>query len=176
MPRRGVAILAAIVLVTGCGRGIVGTPVAGLPAEPWDPCSIPTPAIAATGLDSDLVQSGWVDGVVVDDWLLCVWQGPANNPSYFFRVLFSTKYSLNDVRTNPAYEDFDEIVVGEHNWLKYRSNALPASERCDIAFETTSGVVTTAVEVKGSHTAIDDPCNLVVRHTGDLAQYFPPQP
>ncbi|WP_072806938.1 DUF3558 domain-containing protein [Rhodococcoides yunnanense] len=175
MQRRGVATLAAVLLASACGNHVEGTPLAGSPAEPWDPCSIPAQAIEATGLDPISKKEGWTEGIAVDEWALCTWQGNTPNSSYFFRVLFSNQRDLEDIRFNPLYTDISTIAVGQHNWLQYRSKAIPADSRCDVAFQTIEGVAAVAVEVLGGLPPLGTPCDIVYRHAYTLIEEFPPQ-
>ncbi|WP_084727877.1 DUF3558 family protein [Rhodococcoides yunnanense] len=174
MQRRGVAILAAIVLVTGCGRGIDGTPVAGIPAEPWDPCTIPAQAIEATGLDPKVADHGWGAGISVPDWARCTWKGPQLKPWYFFGVLFSQVHTLDEVRDRPGNSGLADLRLADRDAILFFSNILDKDENCSAAFETKFGVAWLTVDAIGSTGPMGEPCTVLKDHVADLIDHFPP--
>lgn len=175
MRKRWAVIAAVIWFIAGCGGGVDGVEVTGVPQEQWDPCSIPADAIAGTGLDPASKREGFGDGIVVDDWSMCIWEGRTSRSDYYYRVLFSVQHKLDDVRTNPVYTNFRDIASADHAWVEYRPRAFSVGDRCDVAFETPAGVVTTAVEVFGGLPPMAAACETVYRHTAELIAFFPPQ-
>lgn len=173
--RRRVLALGAALFVAGCGGGAEGSPVAEEQAPVFEPCSIPADAIEATGLQTTTVDEGWSDGIEVDDWTRCVWESTDTRSSYFFRMLFSARHNLDDIRNNPVYTEMSDIRVGDHTWLQYKFNSTARATRCNVAFGTTEGVAIAVVRLISQDTPGVDPCALVLHHAEDLSAYFPSQ-
>ncbi|WP_072806935.1 DUF3558 family protein [Rhodococcoides yunnanense] len=174
MQGRGVAILAAIVLITGCGRGVDGTPLAGAPAEPWDPCSIPAQAVEATGLHLAPEGGGWGEGIVVEDWTRCVWEWKGRDSQHSVRALASQAHSVSDIRVDTQYADFSEMNVAGRAATQFHFSAYPPAKRCGIAFDTSAGVVILTISEEGKSTTSDS-CQVLLRHASSLSDYIPPR-
>ncbi|WP_072806936.1 DUF3558 domain-containing protein [Rhodococcoides yunnanense] len=172
MQRRGVATLAAVLLASACGNGVGGTPVAGAPAEPWDPCSIPTQVIETTGLDPTSKKDGWPEGLDVDDWRLCTWQGPQPSPWYFFSVRFSTDYTLDDAKNDVAYLDLADISAPDRGMVSYRTRTRAPLD-CNVAVDAANGTAKISLDVIGSASAQSDPCQVLLKHANDVLDQIP---
>jgi hypothetical protein len=168
------AIVAATCLIAGCGSGVDGSAVAEVPAERWDPCSIPADAIAATGLDPALGGTGWGEGVQVDDWSRCVWEHVDGGLRYSFTALTSTMFDSMDLRDNAQYRDFSQTAVGARTGSLHHYTSYSDSERCGLVFDTRQGVVSLSLTNEG--TAPLDPCTALLDHATELSDYFPPTP
>ncbi|MDJ0362714.1 DUF3558 domain-containing protein [Rhodococcus sp. H29-C3] len=175
MQRRWLPLLAVAAVLTACGQTVDGTAVAGVPglAEQFEPCSIPDDAIAATGLNPK-TGSGWLEGISVKAWTACGWDGPTINSWYRFSVLFSIQFTLDEVRQNPAFQDFQDISLGGRPALEFGLEDMPIDEGCGTSFDTTEGVVMFTLRTFGTASPPGDPCELIRRHTAELSQYFPP--
>ncbi|MCZ4080169.1 DUF3558 domain-containing protein [Rhodococcus sp. H36-A4] len=175
MQRRWVPLAAVAAVLTACSQPVEGVAVAGVPgqAEQFDPCSIPDDAIAATGLNPE-TGSGWIEGISVKAWTNCGWAGPTPNPWYHFGVLFSIRFTLDEVRHNSAFQDFKDVRLGGRTALEFGLASMDPDEGCGTSFDTTEGVVMLTVEALGTVPPQGDPCELVRRHTIELQQYFPP--
>ncbi|MBY6414569.1 DUF3558 domain-containing protein [Rhodococcus sp. BP-252] len=172
--RKQWAVIAAVTFLTaGCGSGVDGVEVTGVPQERWDPCSIPADAIAGTGLDP-ASQKTWSDGVVVDDWTMCAWRGPISTPWYFFSVRFSNDYTLDDARADSTYSDVIDVAVQERQAVRYQTNIRGQPENCNLAMASVDGTIKTSVDVIGSERAKLDPCTVLLAHATDLLASFPP--
>ncbi|WP_072806941.1 DUF3558 family protein [Rhodococcoides yunnanense] len=174
MPRRGVAILAAVLLASACGQGVDGTPLAGSPAEPWDPCSIPTQAIEATGLHLAPEGGGWGEGIVVRDWTRCVWERVSSDERYSVIALASTSSTLDDLRGNPNYRDFVPADFGSRTGYRHFYTGFDDEERCGLAIDTTAGVVSFSLNEERAGRDNHDSCSRLLEHATALADYLPP--
>ncbi|WP_072806942.1 DUF3558 domain-containing protein [Rhodococcoides yunnanense] len=172
MQRRGLAILSAVLLASACGNGVEGTPVAGSPAKAWDPCSIPAQAIETAGLDS-ASQRSWSQGVVVEAWPMCMWRGPKADPWYFLSIRFSTEYTLDDARANPAYREMVDTTVQQRRAVVYRTSTDTPAQSCYLALETASGIAKIDVDAMGGIPAKSDPCSILLDLTSILAEQVP---
>ncbi|ORI18924.1 hypothetical protein BJD99_19585 [Rhodococcus sp. 1163] len=176
--RRGVlATAAALTLLTSCGQPVEGNAVAGEPslADQFDPCTIPDDAIARTGLDPDSRRAEADIGISTKDWKRCHWQDASTISRYSYHVLFSQKFTLADVRTNPDNVGFSDVMVGTRAALLYRLRVSDSKGICDLAFDTEEGVVIIFANSQSpSDTAGQNLCEIVRRHTEDVESYLPP--
>ncbi|ORI26641.1 hypothetical protein BJI47_01545 [Rhodococcus sp. 1168] len=162
-------------VLTACSQPVEGVAVAGVPgqAEQFEPCSIPDDAIAATGLNPE-TGSGWMEGMSAKAWTVCGWDGPTQNPWYHFDVMFSVRFTLDDVRRNPAFQNFKDVSMGGKPALEYVFVNRSPEGSCGTSFDTTEGVVMLSVDAVGTAPPRGDPCEVLHRHTTELRQYFPP--
>ncbi|WP_088943551.1 DUF3558 domain-containing protein [Rhodococcus sp. 1168] len=176
MQRRWLPLLAVTAVLTACGQPVEGTAVAGVPglAEQFEPCSIPDDAIAATGLNPEAKLTGWGERLSVKAWTACGWEGPGTNSWYHFSVLFSIQFTLEDVRRNPQFQDFEDVSLGGRPALEFELAYMDPSEGCGTSFDTVEGVVMFTLATLGTASPQGDPCELIRRHTVELSQYFPP--
>ncbi|SNS45171.1 Protein of unknown function [Rhodococcoides kyotonense] len=174
MQRRWLA-LGVVVLVAGCG-GVDGAAVPQAAPDPWDPCSIPTEAIAATGLGTEVVEAGWGEGISMPDWERCLWQGPATDPWYYFGVLRSASISIEELRADPQVADAADINIEDRRAVRFHTTIAKPSERCELALSTTGGLLRLYVSVAGGSVPRQNPCDVVVRHAEDLLPNFPSKP
>ncbi|QCB52022.1 DUF3558 domain-containing protein [Rhodococcus sp. PAMC28707] len=174
MQRRWLPLFAVAAVLTSCSQPVEGVAVAGVPgqADQFDPCAIPDDAIAATGLKPE-TGSGWLEGMSVKAWTNCGWEGPQEDSWYRFDVLFSIRFTLDEVRQNVAFRDFKEVSVSGRPALEYLFEGRPSEEGCGTSFDTAEGVAMISVDALGTAPPQGDPCELVRRHTIDLQQYFP---
>ena len=175
MQRRWLPLFAVAAVLTACSQPVEGVAVAGVPgqAEQFEPCSIPDEAITATGLDPE-TGSGWMEGIRVKAWTTCGWDGPTTNSWYHFDILFSIRFTLDEVRQNPAFQDFKDVNLGGRPTLEFALAYMDPSEGCGTSFDTAEGVVMFTLATLGTASPQGDPCELIRRHTIDLGQYFPP--
>lgn len=171
MRRRVVAVFAAGALVAGCG-GESGTaqPV----AERWDPCSIPQDAIVGTGLDPDYKDVGWGEGIVVDDWDLCTYQGPASESTYFLSVTSSDERTIGETRDNTSYSGGVDLRIGDRDAYRFYATATEPGRDCNIAVTSASGLVVFGADFKAGIEPTGDPCDVVLGHATDLQWVLPP--
>ncbi|WP_354560829.1 MULTISPECIES: DUF3558 domain-containing protein [unclassified Rhodococcus (in: high G+C Gram-positive bacteria)] len=176
MQRRWLSLLAAAAVLTACAQPVDGTAVAGVPgrAEQFDPCSIPDDAIAATGLNPEARLAGWGEGLSVKAWTTCGWRGPTRNSWYQFDVYFSIQFTLDEVRQNPAFENFKDVSLGGRPGLEFALSSMDLRKGCGTSFDTTEGVVMFTLATLGTASPQGDPCERIRRHTIDLGHYFPP--
>ncbi|NIL78679.1 DUF3558 family protein [Rhodococcus sp. B10] len=170
--RKRWAVIAAGCLIAGCGGGVDGVEVTGVPQERWDPCSIPADALAGTGLDPALGGAGWGEGIEVDDWSRCVWEHVDGDLRYSFTALTSTMFDSTDLRNNTQFRDFTETTFGARTGSLHYYTSYTEAERCGIVFDTDQGVVSLSLTNEG--TTLLDSCAILLDHAADLIDYFPP--
>ena len=170
MRKRVATLVAVAALLAGCGGGVEGSPVA---AERWDPCSITPDAIAATGLDPDY-REGWGTGIEVRDWSLCIFRGPATQPSYFFNIKSSDVFTVEDARANETNLNGVDIEVDGRDAYRFTTANSQSITDCNLAVDVANGVVVFTVNSMGTDPIGADPCDLVLEHTTNLATLLPP--
>ncbi len=155
-------------LVAGCGT------VSGQ-AEPenptvsdpvFDPCDgIPDDVIRSIGLDPASKERD-IGGVHQPGWNICGWE----NAEHFLSV-YAMNYSMDDVRRNPEYLDFEPLDLDGRSAVRYSNRDIPVDERCYVAMPSEAGVVMVTVTMRTSKTA--DPCEVVADSSKRLLPYLP---
>ncbi|MET4046344.1 MULTISPECIES: DUF3558 domain-containing protein [unclassified Rhodococcus (in: high G+C Gram-positive bacteria)] len=175
MQRRWPAVLTVATMLCACAQPVDGVAVAGFPGvtEQFEPCSIPDDAIVATGLDLEKTEVGWGEGISVREWTRCTWSGPAGDAWYYFSILFSLQYSLDDARRNPNYLNIEDVDIGSRKAIRFRFNGVDQGDGCDAAIDTNEGLVRISVYAMGGLTPHSDPCPILLRHAADLESYLP---
>lgn len=91
-------VCASAVMLTGCAGSTQDTPAASEDSstvstttvagpEPFDPCSIPKPAVTASGLDVSTARPDFAGITTYPGWRGCTWDGVALNSWYYVAVL-----------------------------------------------------------------------------------------
>lgn len=154
-------------LVAGCGTvegaAVPKNPTASEPA--FDPCDdIPDEAIRAIGMDP-ATEARDILGVHQPGWNICGW----NNATHSVAV-FSSNYSIEDVRRNPSNEEFADLMVRDRSAVQYRTAGYPSV--CDIAVPSVVGsVLVTASSIR--ELSEGDPCEVARRTTDRLLAFLP---
>lgn len=171
-------LLTTIVLLslTGCGDELEATRVAEAPSvnAPFDPCGIPESVIAAAGLNPATASSMSERGYVLPDWSVCTWANAGQPSWYFVTVSHSQKYTLDDVRADGRYSDMREITIGGENVLQYKFDAADSADICDVAYQTTNGLVKISARKKASADLAGDLCEEVREQVQALASSLQP--
>lgn len=173
MRARWVVLAAIALFLAGCSGSTEGTAVADAPKEPWDPCSIPADAIAATGLNPEIKRSGWGEDIRLPDWNACLWGGPAIDEWYFFGVLSSTQFTVADLEKDSDLIGFSDVSFGSRNGVTFYARQIPQSERCEFAVDTENGTVRMYVDTMGGLEPRFSPCDVVVQQAESLLPYVP---
>lgn len=170
------AVLALCAFVVGCSADVDGSATATQASaeSTFDPCTIPDAAIAAAGLDPDSKDSMAEGGFVTPGWIICGWNGPAANSWYSYSVVFSSVYTIEDVRSDARYSEMTNISVAGREALRYRHGIVDLSDSCDIAFTTEMGLVKLSTLRNSSSDLISDMCAINMQHTEKLSSSFPP--
>jgi len=168
------AISAAVFSATGCNSD-EREAVANAPTETFDPCSIPADAIAATGLNPEIFDNGWSDGINAGSWERCLWESNGSALPYFYEILASSKHDIADLDSNSQYSDLAEIEVEGHTWLKYRFTPVDQHIQCGVALDTVAGIVTAEVSLQNGPSLGQNPCQMVLDLTVELAGNLPAQ-
>ncbi len=103
-----------------------------------------------------------------EGWKICSWDGP-----WYYLKIFSTNYSLADVKNNPDFGDFQPIAIGPRSGVMYLEKGYKPGEMCNIAIGIDQGALLISVDKKGSKAQLDDPCAAVTRHAIDLEPSMP---
>ncbi len=166
------ALVAAPVALVGCGGGVEGSPVA---AERWDPCSITSEALQATGLDPEYRMVGWGRGVEVPEWDRCVFHavGGVDYP-YGLNVMSSAEHTIAESRANPSHFDGHDLEVGGRDAYMYRTDADAVLRDCNVSLEVPYGVVVFTALYNTDDGV--DACAVVMKHVNDLESMIPSTP
>lgn len=166
-----VLALAAVALVGGCSPSTDGDPqpvtTTVSQAALWDPCTIPDDALQRTGVDPATEERD-IAGVKQEGWKICGWKGP-----WYFLEIFSTNYTLDDVKRNPRNTEVRDVTVGPRQGVMYHETSDKKLVMCDIAFGLEQGALLVRADTFGSESPREDPCVVVTRHAGDLQANLP---
>lgn len=139
MHKRVVTLVAGAILLSGCGGGVEGTAVAG---ERWDPCSITSKPLAATGLDPAYRYEGWGEGMSVREWDRCVFHPPGGvDYAYALSVLSSIDHTVDEARADPSKIEGRDLEVGGRDAYMSKTESGLDDRDCQIALDVTPGVV-----------------------------------
>lgn len=152
------AVMAAVALLTACGRNAEPQAV----AEPtrWDPCSITPEQIAATGLDPDYREVGWGRGIEVKDWARCTFSPVGFDVDYLLSVKSSLNHTIDEARSDPSNLAGRTTVLNGRDAFQYKTDVARSIDDCNVAVELPPGVVVFTLNyMKVDHGV--DPCSLL---------------
>ncbi|QIS10739.1 DUF3558 domain-containing protein [Nocardia arthritidis] len=136
----------ALLLASGCGPDKQGQPspttanTSAATAALWDPCTqIPEQKLRQLGLDPSSKTSG-IAGVEEPGYKACGWYDP-EHPVNFNITVFTTIYTLDDVKKKKDNTGFSDVSVQGRNGLTYRTTGSNPSEACTIAFPASQGSI-----------------------------------
>ncbi|MBM4597441.1 DUF3558 domain-containing protein [Rhodococcus hoagii] len=167
-----IGLIGAGLLLAGCGPGTVsgeadaeGT-AAGEPV--FSPCDdIPDDAVRSLGMDP-ATESRDIFGVEQPGWKICEWHG--SGP---YLTVFSTTYTLDDVRANDSYTQFSDVQVGGRVGLTYRKASENDGRTCEVALPSGQGAVLLSVAYLGVDAVTEDPCSVVERAARKFVEVIP---
>ncbi|MFI9404748.1 DUF3558 domain-containing protein [Nocardia sp. NPDC052316] len=154
---------------TSVGAGTSAQMSPAKDAAPWDPCSLSSDALRATGLDPDSKRTG-AAGVEFDGWKVCRWRAQAG--WYSLGILSGTP-SLKDVRERKDFNDFKSVTIGNRPALQFGQAGDPERLGCTVAVEVPGGTVAFDALGRYSEPRQEEPCTVALRHATDLAKYLP---
>ncbi len=110
-----------------------------------------------------------IAGVKQEGWKICGWKA-----TWYYISVFSTNYTLDDVKRNPRNTEFTNVFVGPRAAVLYREKSDTKRSDCDVAFGIAQGAVLVNMQTFGSvDTPRDDPCAVVMRYAVDLEPNMP---
>ncbi|OZF29504.1 DUF3558 domain-containing protein [Rhodococcus sp. 14-2483-1-2] len=182
--RRFAAVCASALVLTGCANSTQGTPAAGEASslesttvtagpEPFDPCTIPKSAVTASGLDVSTERPDFAGITTYPGWKNCAWDGPSDNPWYFFLVQSSIN-SLDQYLSSPQNVGQVPVQIGPRAAVQHNipGDGVPP-EGCSIAFDAGGNLIILILHKIGSKDLLGDPCIEVAKHAEDLQSYLP---
>ncbi|MDE1669124.1 DUF3558 domain-containing protein [Nocardia gipuzkoensis] len=181
MGRRTAAVvaLAGMVLVTsGCESGTNGTAtpstttdISAATAALWDPCTqVSDQQLQRIGVVPSTRRSG-IAGVEEPGWKVCSWHDAASQWNYSLGV-WSTIYSIDDLRKKPENVDFVGINVGGRDGFRFRNTSDVSGEDCDLAFPAGQGALQVTVFNASPKSSVA-PCDRAVSAAEVLVPTFP---
>ncbi len=119
---------------------------------------MPAQALSAIGLDPGSAERDIAD-VHQDGWKICSWSA-----KWYYLGIFSTNYSLEDVKNNPNNTAFQDVSIGPRRGVMYHEKRdATRREMCDIALAVPQGALLISVDKKGSKLQEEDTCAVVTR-------------
>ncbi|PVX66712.1 UNVERIFIED_ORG: uncharacterized protein DUF3558 [Nocardia globerula] len=165
-------IAAAIVMglfAVGCGSTVEGVPERASGQEGlFNPCTdIPDSVIEEVGLDpsTELID---IDGVEQPGWKMCMWKS-----TWYFFTIMSTKYTLDDVRSNSDYTKFDESIIADRVGLWFQRESDETIDGCYLAFAASQGSVWLNIEADAGTPHQGSTCGLVESFALQLVSSLP---
>ena len=181
--RRIAVACSAVLLLTGCAGSTNGSPVASEdtstsavtpgPREPFDPCTIPKSAVTASGLDVSTERPDFAGITTYPGWKNCAWDGPSDNPWYFFLVQSSIN-SLDQYLSRPQNVGQVPVQVGPRAAVQHNipGDGMPP-EGCSVALDAGGNLIIFILHKIGSKDLLGDPCSVLAKHAEDLQSYLP---
>ncbi|WP_433611679.1 DUF3558 domain-containing protein [Prescottella agglutinans] len=167
-----IGLVGAGLLLAGCGSGDVegnAAPADGAATGPaFSPCDdVPDEAVRELGMDP-ATESRDIYDVQQPGWKICEWHGPGP-----YLTVFSTTYTLDDVRANSRYTDFEDVEVGGRSGISYRTASDGDGRSCEVAVPSGDGAVLVSVAYLGVDPVVEDPCAISGRAMQNLIRYIP---
>lgn len=163
--RRTGLCVALLPLVAGCGSQVAGAPVAQ--PELWDPCSIPSEAIAAAGVDPTILTNEPI-GEPDPNWALCVYRH-----GWFFLNVQMTTLSYLDVVSGNGVQPIGPVQIDSRAATSYRNDADILGRRCNVATPYEHGTVIVSVATAGAAEPKEDPCVRTTEIAKNLGPHLP---
>jgi hypothetical protein len=133
------ALAAVAALTAGCKTG--GTTASGTSApttsltkaQLWDPCTLPSDAVASTGVDVNTMER---DPVPDDNWKSCSWRG-----KWYFLTSISQTYTLDETIHRALVHGATKVYIpGRDAYTYYLAPLEDGAERdCHLVFSTKNG-------------------------------------
>ncbi|WP_043654842.1 DUF3558 domain-containing protein [Nocardia thailandica] len=174
-------VCAVTLTVAGCGETVTGsgaptTSAAGTPLSKeqlFDPCTLPDSVIAATGADPATKDTNPL-GREPSRFRACKWMAEnSDGRSGHFMMVSSTTYTLEDYRANSLFHDFVDVQIGGRAGLRsYVGNENPPVE-CDIAFNTSRGIVSVSTDKFVDSKTTTDPCVFATKAAEQVVSSLP---
>lgn len=143
------ALVATVVASTAaCTGGVAGTPV----AELWDPCTIPSEALVAAGVDPTVIDSGEFTQPD-NEWKYCSY-----HQDWFVLTNSATKHPFDDLVDNPRAENVRPFTIGPREGAIYSELMDTTDEGCHVAFPSGSGAFDLAIRRLGGPGMEGDLC------------------
>ncbi|MFD4180353.1 DUF3558 domain-containing protein [Rhodococcus sp. NPDC058514] len=166
------AVVCGAVVLAGCGSESVSgqaAPEGSAAGEPvFSPCDdLPDDAIRAVGMDP-ATESRDILGVHQPGWNLCRW----NNSTHFLRV-YSSTFTLDDVRRNDDFEEFAPVDLGGREAVTFRDVADRERLWCDVATTSAGGAVMVSISESGPDPAVEEPCAVALQTARTLLPHIP---
>lgn len=134
----------------------------------FDPCKdIPDSVLEEVGLDPATEEAG-AAGVEQPGWNICGWSG-----SWYFLTVYSSSYTVDDVRRNPDFRGFEELNVGGRRGIEYQRVDDEDNNGCYLAFSVEHGSIWFNVERKLSEARQESSCVVVQRLSVNLEPTLP---
>ncbi|MGB3772108.1 MAG: DUF3558 family protein [Rhodococcus sp. (in: high G+C Gram-positive bacteria)] len=158
------ALVATVVASTAaCTGGVAGTPV----AELWDPCTIPSEALVAAGVDPTVIDTGELTQLG-NEWKFCIYR-----QDWYFVTAYATNNSISDIRANPRAERMTTTTVGRRDGVLYVDYSMRPEGTCHVAFGSGKGAFDLAVSRALDSTVQGDLCVEAQRIAGSLELEIP---
>ncbi|KQU03927.1 hypothetical protein ASG56_10845 [Rhodococcus sp. Leaf7] len=151
-------------LTGGCSTGVAGTPV----AELWDPCTIPSEAIEAAGVDPTVVDVRSV-GLEDNKWRYCTFR-----QDWFYLTVLSTGNSLDEIRSSQNARQIVDWPIEGRTAISYFEENATTGLSCFTSFEVAQGAVEFEVSRAGDARSTGDACELS-RSIADALNHAVPQ-
>ncbi|WP_197027741.1 DUF3558 family protein [Rhodococcus sp. UNC23MFCrub1.1] len=155
--------MAALVFCGACSPGVSGEPV----AELWDPCTIPSDAIAAAGVNPEYIDSGRFDQDN-NEWRYCSFR-----QDWFVLTVFSTANPLQEISDAVQADNPVEASVNGREALRYTEFAGTLDESCFVSISTTWGSVEFEISEAGTEARTEPLCDVATRYAERLEANSP---
>ncbi|MFF5031664.1 DUF3558 domain-containing protein [Nocardia salmonicida] len=161
----------AVLALAGCSTAVEGQPEAsGTPLtkeQLFDPCTVPDSVLLAAGLNPSSKDDNPFS-VPRKEWKGCGWRGDGH-----FIYLSSTTHTLQEIRANDYFHDFQDIKVGDRAAVQYLLGTRTPPNQCEIAFDTSKGRVTVTAAKFIDNKSSTDPCMLANNATPNFLEVLP---
>ncbi|WP_245816298.1 DUF3558 domain-containing protein [Rhodococcus maanshanensis] len=172
---RGLIALGAAcgaLMLVGCGSESVAGEAEAVGAgagEPvFSPCDdIPEETLRAVGVDP-VTESPDVAGVKQPGWNVCKWIGPDHG-----LAVYATTYTMDDVHSNPKFEEFRPIDLGDRKGTTFREVTDKERRHCDVALSSNGGAVMITITYLGGMQVVEEPCAVAARTARQLLPHIP---
>ncbi|MEV6279325.1 DUF3558 domain-containing protein [Nocardia sp. NPDC051832] len=178
-----VAGACALLVVTGCSSTVGGSGGPETSQAPtsakltkdqlWDPCSLPDSVIASTGADPATKDTNPIFSDR-EDWRLCQWTAERSDGRWgHFLLVSSTNKTLDDFRRNSYFRDFSDVTVKDRAGLKFYMGSRRPPTQCELAFNTTKGVISVNAGKYTDSETSTDPCTLATSAAEKIVDSIP---
>ncbi|MDJ0396042.1 hypothetical protein QMK17_22220 [Rhodococcus sp. G-MC3] len=124
-------------------------------------------------MDPEPAESGWGDGIVVGDWLRCVFRSPDPDLTYFLNVKSSLIHTIVEARENPSNLQGEDLRIGAHDAFRYKTSVAKSVVDCNVAVELDPGLIVFTVNFMEDSMDEQLPCDIALAHTSELESALP---
>ncbi|MBY6685257.1 DUF3558 family protein [Rhodococcus sp. BP-149] len=155
--------MAALVFCGACSPGVSGEPV----AELWDPCTIPSDAVAGAGVNAAVIDSRRVSPDSAEA-SFCTFR-----QDWFYLTIYSTRATLDDIRSSARAMSVSDTLIANRVGLMYRDATQESLDVCYASVAASFGAVEFEIAQASNSPSLGDTCGIALDVADQLTGSVP---